>query len=70
MARRPGTFHKAARSPLGIASGILLAVIVLLAIFAPILWTSRANALDVINMQQGPSARHWLRSPKAGWSPR
>jgi peptide/nickel transport system permease protein len=60
MARRPGTFRKAARSPLGISSGILLALILLLAIFAPILWTSRANALDVVNMQQGPSAQHWL----------
>jgi len=58
--RRPGTFRKAARTPLGIASGILLAVILLLAILAPVLWTSQANALDVVNMQQGPSAKHWL----------
>ena len=58
--RRPGTFRKAARSPLGIASGILLALILLLAIFAPLLWTSQANALDVVNMRQGPSAQHWL----------
>jgi oligopeptide/dipeptide ABC transporter ATP-binding protein len=58
--RRPGTFRKAARGPLGIASGILLAVILLLAILAPVLWTSQANALDVVNMRQGPSAKHWL----------
>ena len=58
--RRPGTFRKAARSPLGIASGILLALILLLAILAPVLWTSQANALDVVNMRQGPSAKHWL----------
>jgi peptide/nickel transport system ATP-binding protein/peptide/nickel transport system permease protein len=58
--RRPGTFRKAARSPLGIASGILLAIILLLAILAPVLWTSQANALDVVNMRQGPSAKHWL----------
>ena len=32
--RRPGTFRKAARSPLGIASGILLALILLLAILS------------------------------------
>jgi oligopeptide/dipeptide ABC transporter ATP-binding protein len=60
LTRRPGTFRRAARTPLGIASGILLAVILLLAIFGPILWTSQANAIDVLNMQQGPSARHWL----------
>jgi peptide/nickel transport system ATP-binding protein/peptide/nickel transport system permease protein len=58
--RRPGAFRKAARSPLGIASGILLALILLLAILAPVLWTSQANALDVVNMRQGPSAKHWL----------
>jgi peptide/nickel transport system ATP-binding protein/peptide/nickel transport system permease protein len=58
--RRPGTFRKAARSPLGIASGILLALILLLAVLAPVLWTSQANALDVVNMRQGPSAKHWL----------
>jgi peptide/nickel transport system permease protein len=60
MARRPGTFRKAARSPLGISSGILLALILLLAIFAPLLWTSEANAINVVSMQQGPSTRHWL----------
>jgi oligopeptide/dipeptide ABC transporter ATP-binding protein len=38
----------------------LLSVILLLAILAPVLWRSQANAIDVLNMQQGPSARHWL----------
>jgi len=58
--RRPGTFRRAARTPLGITSGILLALVLLLAIFAPVLWTSTANAIDVLHMQQGPSAQHWL----------
>jgi peptide/nickel transport system permease protein len=58
--RRPGTFRKAARTPLGIASGILLALILVLAIIAPVLWTSQANAIDVLTMQQGPSAKHLL----------
>jgi peptide/nickel transport system permease protein len=58
--RRRGTFRKAARTPLGIASGVLLAVILVLAIIAPVLWTSQANAIDVLNMQQGPSAKHLL----------
>ena len=60
LTRRPGTFRKAARTPLGIASGILLALILLLAIIAPAAWTSQANAIDVLNMQQGPSAKHLL----------
>ena len=58
--RRPGMLRRVISSPLGIASGILLALILLLAILAPVLWTSQANALDVINMRQGPSAKHWL----------
>jgi peptide/nickel transport system permease protein len=58
--RRPGTFRTAARSPLGIAAGLLLALVLLLAVLAPVLWTTRANAIDVLHMQQGPSAQHWL----------
>jgi oligopeptide/dipeptide ABC transporter ATP-binding protein len=58
--RRPGAFRKAASTPLGITAGVLLALILLLAVLAPVLWTSRANAIDVLNMQQGPSGRHWL----------
>ena len=38
----------------------MLTLILLLAIFAPMLWTSQANAIDVLNMQQGPSAKHLL----------
>jgi len=71
-ARRPARggrkrfLRRALRSPLGISSGILLALILLLAVFAPILWSSQANAIDVVNLLQGPSARHWLGTNDLG----
>ncbi|HEY6496384.1 MAG TPA: dipeptide/oligopeptide/nickel ABC transporter permease/ATP-binding protein, partial [Trebonia sp.] len=54
------------RTPLGISSAVLLGVILLLAIFAPVLWTARANAIDVASLLQGPSARHWLGTNQLG----
>ncbi|MGH3168883.1 MAG: dipeptide/oligopeptide/nickel ABC transporter permease/ATP-binding protein [Trebonia sp.] len=64
--RRQGIFLKAARSPLGLSSGILLAVILLLAIFAPILWSGKASAIDVAHLLQGPSAGHWVGTNDLG----
>jgi len=58
--------RRALRSPLGISSGILLALILLLAVFAPILWSAKASAIDVVNLLQGPSARHWLGTNDLG----
>ena len=52
--------RRALHSPLGISSGILLALILLLAVFAPVLWSAKASAIDVVNLLQGPSARHRL----------
>jgi peptide/nickel transport system permease protein len=59
-------FKRAASSPLGISSAILLALILLLAIFAPVLWSAKASAIDVVNLLQGPSARHWLGTNDLG----
>ena len=58
--------RRALHTPLGISSGILLAVILLLAIFAPVLWSAKASAIDVVNLLQGPSARHWLGTNDLG----
>ena len=58
--RRTAHFWKALRTPVGMSSAILLGIVLLLAIFAPVLWSSQANAIDVANLLQGPSARHWL----------
>jgi len=58
--------RRALHSPLGISSGILLALILLLAVFAPVLWSAKASAIDVVNLLQGPSARHWLGTNDLG----
>jgi oligopeptide/dipeptide ABC transporter ATP-binding protein len=44
----------------------LLALILLLAVFAPVLWSAKASAIDVVNLLQGPSARHWLGTNDLG----
>jgi oligopeptide/dipeptide ABC transporter ATP-binding protein len=59
-------FKRAVTSPLGICSGILLALILLLAIFAPVLWSAQASAIDVVNLLHGPSAKHWLGTNNLG----
>jgi peptide/nickel transport system permease protein len=53
-------FRKALRTPTGLSAAALLGVVLLLAIFAPVLWSSRASAIDVLHILQGPSAQHWL----------
>jgi oligopeptide/dipeptide ABC transporter ATP-binding protein len=59
-------FKRAVTSPLGICSGILLALILLLAAFAPVLWSGKASAIDVVSLLQGPSAKHWLGTNDLG----
>ncbi|HEX7304438.1 dipeptide/oligopeptide/nickel ABC transporter permease/ATP-binding protein [Lentzea sp.] len=56
----------ALRSPVGLASAVLLAVLVLLAVFAPLLWGDRAAAIDTDSLQQGPSADHLLGTDQLG----
>jgi oligopeptide/dipeptide ABC transporter ATP-binding protein len=53
-------FRKALRTPTGLSAAALLGVVLLLAIFAPVLWSSRASAIDALHILQGPSAQHWL----------
>ncbi|MDX3658763.1 dipeptide/oligopeptide/nickel ABC transporter permease/ATP-binding protein [Streptomyces sp. ID05-26A] len=54
------------RSPVGATSAALLAVLIALAIFAPILWGDRAAAIDTDALQQGPSADHLLGTDQLG----
>ncbi|HET8928329.1 MAG TPA: dipeptide/oligopeptide/nickel ABC transporter permease/ATP-binding protein [Microbacterium sp.] len=46
------------RTPLGIAAISLLALVLLTAIFAPILWGAQADAVDTDNILAGPSLEH------------
>jgi oligopeptide/dipeptide ABC transporter ATP-binding protein len=54
------------RTPLGAAAAALLALVLLLAILAPVLWTRRANAIDVGASLEGPSSAHWLGTNTLG----
>jgi peptide/nickel transport system permease protein len=58
--------RRALRTPVGISSAALLGVVLLLAIFAPALWSARASTIDAVHILQGPSAQHWLGTNNLG----
>jgi peptide/nickel transport system permease protein len=57
---RTARLRRVLGTPAGISAAILLGIVALLAIFAPILWSSNASAIDTSSILQGPSGRHWL----------
>jgi peptide/nickel transport system permease protein len=57
---RTARLRRVVGTPAGISAAILLGVVALLAIFAPILWSPNASAIDTSSILQGPSGRHWL----------
>ena len=57
---RTARLRRVVGAPAGISAAILLGVVALLAIFAPILWSSNASAIDTSSILQGPSGRHWV----------
>ncbi|GAA1950580.1 dipeptide/oligopeptide/nickel ABC transporter permease/ATP-binding protein [Nocardioides panacihumi] len=54
------------RTPVGIVGVGLLTLVVLLAIFAPMLWGDKAGAVDTENLLAGPSAKHWFGTDNLG----
>ncbi|MEQ6900831.1 dipeptide/oligopeptide/nickel ABC transporter permease/ATP-binding protein [Nocardioides sp. YIM 152588] len=54
------------RTPVGIVGLGLLTLVLLLAVFAPILWGDRADAVDTDNILAGPSAEHWVGTDNLG----
>ena len=64
--RGTGHFRRALRTPQGTSAAVLLAVVLLLAVFAPVLWSSDASAIDTFNILRGPSAGHWLGTNNLG----
>ena len=66
MVRTRRGLRRALRTPLGIAAAALLALVLLLAVLAPALWSSRAAAIDTFAILQGPSGRHWLGTNNLG----
>src|SRR6185437_13855123 len=64
--KRPGHLRRALRTPLGVSAAVLLALVLLLAVLAPVLWSSDASAIDTFAILQGPSGRHWLGTNNLG----
>jgi peptide/nickel transport system permease protein len=58
--------RSALRSPIGLASAVLLGFLLALAVFAPLLWGDRAAAIDTDALQQGPSSAHLLGTDSLG----
>lgn len=54
------------RTPLGAASVILFALMLLTAVLAPVLWGEQAAAGDTDNLLALPSAQHWLGTDNLG----
>src|SRR5690242_190204 len=54
------------RSPAGASVAGLLSVVLLLAVFAPVLWSGRAEAIDTTQLLQGASSAHWAGSDALG----
>ena len=54
------------RSPLGLVSVGLLAVVAALAVLGPVLWGAAADAVDTGNILAGPSAQHWAGTDNLG----
>ena len=57
---RTARLRRVLGTPAGLSAAILLGIVALLAIFAPILWSSNASAIDTSSILQGPSGRHWV----------
>jgi peptide/nickel transport system permease protein len=54
------------RTPLGLAAIILLVLVLLTAIFAPILWGEQADVIDTDNILAGPSPQHPIGTDALG----
>jgi peptide/nickel transport system permease protein len=54
------------RTPLGISAIVLLLLVLATAVFAPILWSGKADAIDTNNLLAGPSAEHWIGTDNLG----
>ncbi|WP_439379577.1 dipeptide/oligopeptide/nickel ABC transporter permease/ATP-binding protein [Amycolatopsis lexingtonensis] len=56
--RRGSVWLAAVRTPVGACSAVLLAVVVVLAVVAPLVWGDGAAAIDTDAIGQGPSGAH------------
>ena len=61
-----GRWASVLRTPVGAGAGLLLAVVLLLAVLAPLLWSDRADAVDTDAVLEGTSADHWVGTDSLG----
>src|SRR6476619_2180111 len=54
------------KTPVGVVGLSLLALVLLLAVFAPILWGDKASAVDTENLLAGPSVEHLFGTDNLG----
>lgn len=59
-------FRLMLRSPLGATALILLTVVLLTAIFAPLIWGEQAAVRDTGDLLAAPSAEHWVGTDNLG----
>jgi len=57
---------RALRNPMGIAAATMLSIVILLAIFAPIIWGEQADTINTDVISQGPSLEHLLGTDALG----
>lgn len=66
LGKRPGIFRRFLAKPLGLISSIVFAIVLLAALFAPLLAPYDPNVLDLSLTQAPPSAEHWLGGDLTG----
>ena len=66
MRRRPGLRHAFARHRLAVLGAVLIAVMALVAVFAPFVATHDPYAVDLQVVREGPSSKHVLGTDEAG----
>lgn len=59
-------FRLMLRSPLGATAVALLTLVLLTAVFAPLLWDEQAALKDTGNLLASPSAEHWIGTDNLG----
>jgi len=61
-----GRWLSVLRTPVGAGAGLLLALVLLLAVFAPLLWRDDADTIDTESVLQGASGQHWVGTDNLG----
>ena len=59
-------FRRFRRHRLAVVGVVVLAIFILLAVFAPLIARVGPNAVDLLRRNQGPTAKHWLGTDRTG----